>query len=539
MKVGSSFCRSSFGSRTNLHMMCPVLLCITLLFFPTDGSAGAAKAIYDDVQVKDDTVMLQVTQKVYRFQAVRSDQPRNTASSAFNGRENASKSVIDLSKSLSLSLSPVLAEVSSAPGIDCYAGTPRMISTLDILSFCLAIASICLTILVYYRWKNSSIQELKHDVGRAALLDNAKALAMFCVIFQHMFDFDYSRGPADVSQQIVRGMRILDMPMFSFVSGLCSQQPPTAKRIRGLITNIALPAVIQISLVEPVLIDSLDHPSQLSENILGFFRFRTLTNIFHLQLWPWYLVALLVWRAFSFIMYSVHLQFYTLVTCVLISCIGGYLQVCSYNGDHYINSTIGYWAYFAIGYALPFDAIMKRVLALSPSTRFAAAVGALLWIIGTVMPNIFSLLPAPHHSYCTWLYIHGQHYMLQSTSFTCYLSAWRLTKISLDIEACLLWLLFVIPREETVLTQAGKYSLYAYLHHRIGKHVYVTLTQILYGHGTSSSQLSELAVCAVMDLATLLLVTSWPWRKLFSWAVEPTWANPLIKRLIPDSDGCL
>merc|ERR1712113_941090 len=75
---------------------------------------------------------------------------------------------------------------------------------------------------------------------------------------------------------------------------------------------------------------------------------------------------------------------------------------------------------------------------------------------------------------------------------------YRLTKIALDTVACLVLLLFVIPRGETSLTRAGQHTMYAYVLHSCGIWWYIALHKMLQNHDAlplwTSSALGSMAV---------------------------------------------
>jgi len=402
-----------------------------------------------------------------------------------------------------------------------------------------AIASVSLTMLVNYVWnvsgESSPRNSLGHDGDRMFLFDNTKAFAMMLVIFGHIL----TQGTAAIImkgrpfQSLFFGMKMIQMPMFCLVSGICSQQPPTAKRVRALITYIALPAVIQIVLIQPLLLRSLQDPANFYGNVLAFVNLSYFSTPLFMGYLPWYLVALVLWRSSSFICSTCLSSSSALVTLVLISCIGGYLPSDSSDALTSIHESIGFLPYFAIGYVLPFNLIMEKVSIVPLWTRFAAAVCVLLWILGIVTPNVFpSHLPDAHKPY---RFPDSMTHRDISLFWT-----WRLTKITVDIVPCLVLLVFVMPRGKTFLTQAGQHTLYAYLHHRpvvvwYGKLLFELQNNIAWMQ-LSVCGLLVVAMChLVVSLAIMLFLTSCPWRWLFSWAVQPTWANPLMQRLIPDT----
>mmetsp|Transcript_16623 Transcript_16623/g.30200 ORF Transcript_16623/g.30200 Transcript_16623/m.30200 type:complete len:518 (+) Transcript_16623:74-1627(+) len=399
-----------------------------------------------------------------------------------------------------------------------------------------SIACVCVMIVVGCMFK-----EPEH-VGRSSLLDNAKAFAMCLVLFQHTVDVyeifhhvDKTAQSTDPFKSLRLMVSAVNMSLFSLISGLCSQEPPTAKRIRGLIISILIPAVIQVIFVQPVLFQLVRQPSQWHEVVLGFVRLETLPNVWHIDYWPWYVFAILVWRMLAFMFSeffsSLPLTTFVFISSVAMSCIGGY-----HDFGSPINQTIGYFPYFAIGYVLPFKEIMNRVFVLPSGTRCFVATCVVVMLIASPFLNLY--LPDPHYSY-------PEH--LQDLEH--YLWVLRLTRITLDAVICLPLLLFVLPRGENFLTSRGRYTLYPYLY---TNHMFAIIPKSLsyfilldkLEKSTAipvkepslvSGLLIVAPIHAAMSLLYFLFFTSRLWRRLFSWHVEPTWANPLMNWILPDS----
>lgn len=318
---------------------------------------------------------------------------------------------------------------------------------------------------------------------------------------------------------------VLNNPLFALVSGLCSQSPPTFKRVCDLITHLALPAGLHMIFFKPVVFHSIVNPSRLHEYVLDFIRLRTINSLWHLDYWKhcWYLFALLFWRLLSFTCFARLNSCSVMILGSLITCIGAY----GLAGQTLVaSSAIGCLPYFTCGYLLDRRIVLNAasgVSALPVGLRFAAVTGCMLLL------NI-EYLPAfrldDHSAYCDWCvtkYDYGM-FLMQ-----------RVMHDVVTVSICLLMLLFVVPRSKTWLSQVGRFSLYVYLHHKIVLEPIQHLPAFSNDSNNAwlSSSIHGLLVAAMcgycISVAAALLITSKPWRWLWSWAVEPTWADALTR----------
>jgi fucose 4-O-acetylase-like acetyltransferase len=371
-----------------------------------------------------------------------------------------------------------------------------------------------------------NVDASEKSLSRTHVIDNAKAVAMWLVIAGHIFCKD---GYADSS--VVYAIKMIHMPMFSLISGICSQSPPNAARARGLLTHIVLPGMISACFINVITGRDLMCPDQILHPDRFVQILRSNAHDFLNPLpwrWPWYMLALSLWRSLAFAVWPHLSSPSVLLSTLFISCLGGYFDLGSELGfDLFVsplssNAICGFFPYFAIGYVLPFQVMMQRVNGIPLRARFFGIAFAFLWIFIIVTPHVF-LAPLPDgHA----------HYRTALTRFD--RAFWwtrRLTKITVDTVAALSVLFFVVPRGESFLTHVGRYTLYSYL--------YMNWFQCW--HFAQLPNVLDVVRHSVLGgfvsaFLILLICTSWLWRLFFSWHVEPVWADALLHRIIPDPD---
>jgi len=408
---------------------------------------------------------------------------------------------------------------------------------------CVACASLGLAIMTRLLWKQgvsdmSDGRPSEKTVTRSSLLDNAKAFAMWVVLVQHILNWvvvtppEWPCGPSgcwmyfkekniwrvghDVENVLV-ALRTLSMPMFSLVSGICSQGSPTMSRFRSIVTQLMLPLIIWLWLFQPYIADPFTKLA-VEKNICDTFL--------------WFLVALILWRVLAFTCWQHLTSSQVLLSSVVISCVGGYIDP-AVAGSNFTKSvmeglrhmivvpTLGFLPHFAIGYVLPFDTIMSKFSGVSVTVRCAAACFVSMWIVVRIV--VFpTRLPYGQNLY-------EDMFISEYPNFDFYLY-WtqRVTIITLETVASLVVLIFLMPREENPLTTwVGHHTIYAYMFNKCGICAYSLLLGALQGHAAFPIWESYAALTAVVFLQglaaflILLLLTSWPWRWLFKMIVEP------------------
>lgn len=396
---------------------------------------------------------------------------------------------------------------------------------------CTAAFVVCFTVVVGWLWKKSSESQLANQAKpgnhRERLLDNAKGIAILCVVLCH-FCVTFVKIP--FFQALMAATTMVNNPFFALVSGFCSQSPPTFKKVRDLITHLALPAALHMTFVKPVVLLSIVNPSELHERLWAFFHFKTISNLWDLT-WideTWYLFALMFWRLLSLTCFA-HLNSYSVVAlCSLISCAGAF----GLAGNLFIvNFAVGYLPYFTCGYLLDLKTVIDTasgVSTLPVGLRFAGVAGCVLFMnmrmLGmTYLPALWPEDRIAVCFFCGTKYDYGIFLVEHFMHFT------------VTVSVCLLMLLFVVPRAETWLSGVGKASLYVYLHHRVVLTPCENLTQFRNDSTMAwiSSSIIGLLVFATygycVSVAAALLLTSKPWVWLWSWALEPTWADALTR----------
>eukprot|EP00451_Oxyrrhis_marina_P037053 CAMPEP_0204363704 /NCGR_PEP_ID=MMETSP0469-20131031/40570_1 /ASSEMBLY_ACC=CAM_ASM_000384 /TAXON_ID=2969 /ORGANISM="Oxyrrhis marina" /LENGTH=407 /DNA_ID=CAMNT_0051352485 /DNA_START=96 /DNA_END=1316 /DNA_ORIENTATION=+ len=250
-------------------------------------------------------------------------------------------------------------------------------------------------------WFTAGLAKTEEALERRNLLvDNCKLVASFLVIYSYFLTATLS-GRSHDSQTWLSGAApwILDLqaagsmvvvPMICFISGVCSQGPVTATRIRRYLQNLVVPTILWTCVVKPVVVATLMHPSAavLQERwgrLVAFQAFEA----------EWYLQALVLWRGSTFLLWS-HMRPSVAFLCMLtLSCVGGYHH---YNQAPaawlHVDEAVGFLPYFALGYAVPFERIQYVVAPVGP---LAPMVVVLCWTLLGV-PQLMWGEPLPEGS---------------------------------------------------------------------------------------------------------------------------------------------
>jgi len=379
------------------------------------------------------------------------------------------------------------------------------------LGICMAI--LCLKWLEMHR---VALDGSTTSFGRTHLLDNAKVFAMAAVIFFHLLIYRDNNPllfDSSASRTYIKdALETVHMPVFSFVSGVCSQGPPTAKRIRCYIAYRVAPTILWGFIVQPVL-----------SHYFGL----------NLDRAPWYLIALIMWRASALCWSHLH-PVVVLVGTIGLSCLGMYLNLTweYLGGQKYMfNACLGYLPYFAIGYVFPFK-LACRAINPSSTQRLGAA---LLLILGLPLLHFLltSLLPgeslpnahghSPIFAEDRWVGLWNNRLRWAS----------RTAKVVVDTSASVVLIILVLPRHETCLTWVGSHTLYAYLLHGIAIGMKDSLVKALHlpQEGHWAVHVAVYLLYATYALVALVLLSSPPWRWLFQVFLSPTWLDRLLERL--------
>jgi cellulose synthase/poly-beta-1,6-N-acetylglucosamine synthase-like glycosyltransferase len=382
--------------------------------------------------------------------------------------------------------------------------------------------------------------KVRHNVAgsRSLLLDNAKVVAQFLVIYMHIFYYNLAPswgaqvvgyddrstwlyGSTDLMKSLLDGFSAVMIPMLCFISGVLSQGPTTQRRLRRFIERIFIPTLIWVCLVKPVIVDTMidPKPKAFAERLNAALRFRS----FHEE---WYLQALVLWRGSVFLLWS-HLQpAVALLSMLGLSGLAGY---CDLTGPLWylkLDDAMGFLPYFAIGYVFPFDAAC-RFTAQMHIPRMVALGLVFLWVFALI--PLAGPLPDGHGNYncCAAGTV---FHTLQSFDYSLYWTR-RLARVLLELPPTLVLFFYVIPRCETPLSWIGPHTLYPYLFHQVANHWRNQFVQYMHPPKLQSTPFHIAVLLLHMPYALALVVffASESWRRLFSWCFEPTWLMPLLK----------
>mmetsp|Transcript_77598 Transcript_77598/g.137402 ORF Transcript_77598/g.137402 Transcript_77598/m.137402 type:complete len:1179 (+) Transcript_77598:52-3588(+) len=372
--------------------------------------------------------------------------------------------------------------------------------------------------------------------SRSTLLDNAKVVAQFLVIYCNMLNNNllpdratpegYSdwqtwlSGSQELLRALLDGLSAVMIPMLCFISGVLSQGPTNERRMRRFLEVLVVPVLLWVYLAKPIIYETMMDPS------LDGLRGR-LKAVVHLQSFheEWYLQALILWRGSVFVLWSHFRAGVALVSMFLLSGLAGYLNL---NGPLWylkLDETLGFLPYFALGYFFPFDAARK--LTERRRVPWVVAIGlVIVWIFG-LLPMV-GPLPNSHGNYqcCAAGPIFRE---LQSIDYKLYWTR-RLARVALEMPPTLLLIFYVVPRSETPLSWVGRHMLYPYLFHRVANHWRSHLVHYLQPPVIThtAGHVAVLALHAPYVIGLLVMFASRPWRMLFAWCLEPTWLKPVL-----------
>jgi len=415
---------------------------------------------------------------------------------------------------------------------------------------------------IVYRCLSASDGDVARP-SRLALLDNSKAFAMLLVIFQHILLYNYGLNPSTfmacsdsrLYNYAYTISECLCMPLFSFISGVLSQSPPTVERLRKFFSFLVVPAILWHytaaiftgpigGLAEAGLLNSL---SLLMHNMKTTFIDRELVVV----VIPWYVSGLIGWRVIAFVCSALFRRSIGGLLMLSMSLAGGYMTFSglglSLVSDAYIipinkgTYIIGFLSYFALGYVFPFEWAIASVGEPSLATRLG---------VGLLLPAaILTLALSLGGDQQCFLRTSDAHmdYMNEPGGCTRQWADWeypllwthRLAKVFFDSSLVLPLLFYGLPRHEKWYTYVGTYTLYAYLFHEVNMDLVDRTLSFLFPYSLEDRLLysGEMIVTFMLAITYLLFFTSWPWRCLFSWLVEPTWADYITKTVIDRTVG--
>lgn len=385
---------------------------------------------------------------------------------------------------------------------------------------------------------------------RSALIDNARFLAMLSVVMGQCFlssrhsqhDGLFSATPS-LQSSMFYAPAAFNVPSFCIISGILSQGPPSAQRLRHLFVYTVVPYLFYIFVLQPLIVIPLSVLSlqtywdqlneYLSMNPLASFR----NNV---DRWgppynPWYLYALICWRgtAMFFARFSNSSLFFA--CSILLGAFSGYLKLDALYFQ--FGKVFAHMPYFAIGFVFPLDSMCQGC---SPNNGLFIIAACLVVIASLFVTSIYGRhwgYELVHEGFWTYASTHPPEAFDDRSFYLLWLR--RLSKIVLD-SVGVAALLMLIPRRKMLFTWVGKYSIFVFLLHGVtiswrALFVHTANYQVLSGW---SDYLAGFTVHLFLSLATCVFFASRPVRFLVGWAIEPTWLDILSQHVfgsrVPD-----
>eukprot|EP00927_Polykrikos_kofoidii_P054657 TRINITY_DN49044_c0_g1_i1.p1 TRINITY_DN49044_c0_g1~~TRINITY_DN49044_c0_g1_i1.p1 ORF type:complete len:593 (+),score=75.66 TRINITY_DN49044_c0_g1_i1:121-1899(+) len=379
------------------------------------------------------------------------------------------------------------------------------------------------------------------SVSRDCLLDNAKSFAMILVVFHHyLLHADLQLwlvGSEPRIRAVLRFLFVMDVPTFTFVSGLCSQGPATWRRVRAWFTHLLVPTCLWFFVARPLFFQTL----QPRSDPVAFFQ-EQLRLVLTLEtqsfVSEWYLISLVLWRGSVLALWS-HLRPCVAVPgMVALSLVGGYLpQYCPLRCTMIASCctlTLSYLPYFALGYAFPRKWLEPPSSSwLGASQQLTAAARGVLVGIAVLLALTPEVFGVPFDAFHTQVpsELDGWAFCLAWTR--------RVALVAKNMSSILPVLLLGLPRAETPLTWIGRHTLYVYLCHQGIQAWLYRATASLAQHQPhalhdAASHVAVLLVCLGASVLTAALCASSVVRALYGWCLEPHWLERLCAFVLPD-----
>jgi len=415
------------------------------------------------------------------------------------------------------------------------------ISTETVICGVTAIFGVALATMLWHEWGKLPKHQtaLSRDSGRLFLLDNVKWFAQLLVIYGHLLGmlniWDTSTWlyqEEDFIRMVKDALEVVLNPLFCVISGVLSQGAPTEGRLRRYVQFLVIPTIMVVYVVRPLCSGIFrDRPMDKAiQKILS----PDITPTYFSTDCPWYLFALVLWRASVYLFWSQMKTEVAFVTMVGASCAAGYLG--GINADQWgggWGATLGYLPYFAAGYVMPFGALAERIQ--KPGLLGSVGVAAGVWIYAFfIVPAVFGFsLPDGHGNYVCCdsgreMVLPGKLTPLDVTFY------WlrRLAQFAVDMPAVLAVIFMVLPRDETPITYMGAHTLYSYIFHMlVGFHSQRALLLQWFGMPVIQGRIWHILILLLhipYCLAILCFLTSSYWRAIWSWAISPQWPAVLF-----------
>jgi len=371
----------------------------------------------------------------------------------------------------------------------------------------------------------------KASESRLALYDTAKAIAMFSLIVAHWTlgdllgnDTDYKtwlQGGEVGVKAIFNFAASFRMSLICIISGVCSQGPPTVKRVRNYFQYLVVPSVLWIGIFHTVVCNLLVNTSVPESHITALVR------------GEWYLSSLVIWRGAGFICFHKLHPVVLLLLAQIVSFVGGYFRFGGNFGAETwywqflaVDCSIGFLPYYVLGYILPLPAILRAVPEPSRLMRLGFLLCVIFWaeLVGPAL----DFGGDPHFSFRD----QDSFPAASQVDFWLYWTR-RLVRWGRDVVPALAVLILVLPRAETCWTWMGPHTLSPYLFHYVFLEWRVKLQRhfpppvVTSAAGHALVLMFNVFLCY---LATVVFCSS-GWRKAFGWLLKPDWLDPVMDGL--------
>mmetsp|Transcript_79455 Transcript_79455/g.224727 ORF Transcript_79455/g.224727 Transcript_79455/m.224727 type:complete len:501 (-) Transcript_79455:84-1586(-) len=384
--------------------------------------------------------------------------------------------------------------------------------------------------LAYRSWsRRAGAGSQSEKVDRSALLDNAKAWCILFVIIGHWCfgylvygygpgdEYTWFQGANDSINVVYLVATNWSMSLFCFISGLCSQGPPTPARIRNYMQYLVVPTLLWVGIFHGIFAQLL-----VNKPVPAWYLARPVSG-------EWYLSSLVLWRAASFLFFHKVPAWLLMPLSQLVSFAVGYFRLGGdFGGETWYfellqpGITLAFLPYYVIGYLFPLGTVLRAIPEPRVAIRLLVALLVAVWSL-VVAPVTFGA--DPHFAYSDstnnyanmttwqiWLFWHG-----------------RLVRWGVDMVPSLAVLFLVLPRGETSYTWTGAHTLYPYLFHHVALDWRGKILQLFHLPVVTSTagHVLVLALHVPYWLLCVALPASAFWRGLFDWMLKPKWLDPI------------
>lgn len=368
--------------------------------------------------------------------------------------------------------------------------------------------------------------------NRLHVLDNAKFLLIFLVVYGHILYYSYM-GESDDGQTWLAGanqglktaflaVRSFPVPMFCFVSGILTQGPVTVLRLQRFLQFLIVPAFIWIVFAKAFVLGLLTDPSP--HTAMSAFNALATFQRFEVRGYEWFLLTLVFWKVTTFLIWGHIRPSFMLALTMLLSASLGYMSLGVFD------NMVALLPYFAAGLAFPIEQALSCTKKICPMGSFLVGLLVVLWLM--MQDSIFpEPLPDGYGSYscCFAGTVFEGTKASQGLDYKFYWTR-KVTKVTLDILVVKAIILFLVPRWELSLSWVGQHCIYPYLFHGVGLIWRERLVHAFPPPVVTSTYGHALVLLIHVPYAVFLMVlfASTTWRMLFSWCFCPLWFNVFL-----------